>query len=99
MGSEPVRAGKALVVVPFTVAGAGEPDVAFSAHLVDSASGQNLPLVVQPVNRLAQGRVHVQFLEITLDQVPPGTYALYVNAGDRTTGNLASAHLPLTVAR
>jgi hypothetical protein len=97
VGDEPVRAGKIVVVVPFTLPGADEHDVAFSAYLINSATGQNIAVSVQPLNRFLQGQVHAQFLEITLDQVPSGRYMVYINAGDRSSGALASAHVPLTV--
>ena len=99
VGDEPVRAAKVVVVVPFTIPGPDEHDVVFSAHLINAANGQNLPVAVQPVNRFVVGRVHAQLLEIALDQVPSGKYMVYVNAGDRTAGALSSAHVPLTAVR
>lgn len=99
IGDEPVRAGKIVVVVPFTIPGPDEHDVAFSAYLINSATGQNLAVPVQPLNRFVRGHVHTQLLEMALDQVPPGNYMVYINAGDRTSGALASAHVPLTVER
>ena len=99
IGDEPVRAGKIVVVVPFTIPGPDEHDVVFSAHLINAANGQNLPVAVRPVNRFVVGRVHAQLLEIALDQVLPGNYMVYINAGDRTSGALASGHVPLTVER
>ena len=99
MGDEPVRAATAVVVLPFNAPGPEEPDVAFSARLVNSASGQSLLAALHPLKRLVQGRVYVQFLEVSLDQVPPGTYTFYINAGDRATGALASAHVSLNILR
>jgi hypothetical protein len=79
--------------------GTDEHDVIFSAHLINAANGQNVPVAVQPVNRFVVGRVHAQLLEMALDQVPSGKYMVYVNAGDRTAGALASGNVPLTINR
>jgi VWFA-related protein len=99
VGEEPVRAARVVIVVPFTLPGADEHDVVFSSYLINSANGQNLPVAVQPVNRFVVGHVHAQLLEMALDQVPSGKYMVYVNAGDRTAGALASGHVPLTINR
>jgi hypothetical protein len=38
-------------------------------------------------------------LEISLDTVPPGTYLLYIHVGDKLSGAVASAYVPLTIGR
>ena len=87
------------MIVPYRVPEPDRARVAFSAHLVDSATGQSRPAVSEPLARLHRGNVEVLILELTLNDVPPGHYTLLINSSDKTSGGMATAHIPLTVAR
>ena len=99
IGDEAVGAGKLVAIVPYKVPEANRAQVSFSAHLVDSATGKSRPAVYEPLARLRHGNVEVLVLEFALNDVPPGRYVLFINGSDKTSRGLASAHVPLTVAR
>ena len=99
VGDEPVDAGTVVAIVPLSTAVAGELDVAFSANLIDSGNGQNIPASLAPAGRHKQGSIDVAFLEVQLAQVPAGKYVLYINAVDKASGAAAHAHVLLVVAR
>lgn len=99
IGGEPVSAGKVGVIVPYSASSAGRPDVTFKANLVNSASGENLAVPLELRESSSRGSVRVQNLEVSLENVPPGTYLLYIHVGDKLAGSLASAYVPLTIGR
>jgi VWFA-related protein len=99
LGEQPVSPGKVVGIVPYRVQEAGQAKVGFSTHLINLATGQNLPLAFRPLDRLVHGNIEILFLEFTLDDVPAGSYALFINGADKTSGHLTSAHVPLTVSR
>jgi hypothetical protein len=85
--------------VPYSTSGNGRPDVVFRANLVRTASGENLAVPLEMRESSGRGAVWVQNLEISLETVPPGTYLLYIHAGDKLSGAVASAYVPLTIGR
>lgn len=99
IGDEAVGAGKVVALVPYRVPEADRAQVAFSAHLVDSATGKSRPAVSEPLARLRRGTVETLVMQIGLDDVPPGRYVLFINSSDKTSGGLANAHVPLTIVR
>jgi VWFA-related protein len=99
IGEEAVGAGKVVALVPYRVPEAARAQVLFSTHLVDSATGQSRPAVNQPLGRLRHGNVETLVLEFALDDIPPGRYVLFINGSEKTSGVLASAHVPLTIVR
>jgi hypothetical protein len=99
IGGEIMGAGKAGVIVPYSASGMGQANVTFKANLVNSASGQNLTVPFELRELTTRGAVQVQNLEISLEAVPPGTYLLYIHAGDKLSGAVASVNVPLTIGR
>jgi VWFA-related protein len=99
IGGEKVGPGKVGVIVPFSVSSAALPDVIFKANLVNSASGENLAVPLELRGSSSRGSVRVQNLEISLDNVPPGTYLLYIHVGEKLAGSLASTYVPLTIGQ
>ena len=45
------------------------------------------------------GTIDVQSLEISLAGIPDGKYILYIHVGNKITGQVVSANVPLTIAR
>jgi len=99
LGDAPAGGGKLGVVVPMASTLPDETGIAFSANLVNSETGANCPVPFQLVSRTRQGNAVTSFLEFPLDQVPEGKYFLYIHAGDKTTGALASTRASLVVRR
>jgi VWFA-related protein len=90
VGSVPRDTPAVLAVVPCSVSGLAEPAITLSAYLINSASGERLPVPFYLQSRYRQGTSEVQLLEFSLGQVPPGTYRLYIHAED--TASQVRAH-------
>ncbi|MBE3125378.1 MAG: VWA domain-containing protein [Acidobacteria bacterium] len=97
VGGDPI-AGEALVVaVPFSVSGLSKPDLVFKVNLVDSTTGGNTAVPFTPTSRGRLGGVEVLHLEIPAGSWPVGKYLLYIHAGDKSSGAVASTYVPLAV--
>jgi VWFA-related protein len=99
VGGGAIKAGKVGVIVPYSASGTGRPDVVFKANLVNTATGENLPVTLGLKELSGRGAIWVQNLEISLETIPPGTYLLYIHAGDKPSGSVDSTHIPLTIGR
>jgi VWFA-related protein len=97
VGEVSQKAGKVIVLVPFSSAGPEQLNVGFSAQLISMASGQSLPVTFYSHERSRAGAVELQRLEFSLDQVPPGKYQLYIHAADKDRGAQARTHVPFVV--
>lgn len=99
IGGEPAVSGKVLAVVPFAENGTSPAEVAFRINLVDSSTGQDLPVSFELRERAARAGLQIQSLEIFLDGIPPGNYLLYIRGVDKATGSLASVYTALAVSQ
>ncbi len=99
VGGEPAVAGKIMAIVPFTTPSLAQADLKFRMNLVDSTTGQNVPVSFQLRERASRAGLQVQDFEISLEGVPPGSYRLYIYGADQATGAQASTHSPLVVSR
>jgi VWFA-related protein len=94
---------RVVAVVPYTIAGAtefgtGESDVAFSARLIDAATGKVLPVAFALVGRNWYPAAQAVSLEFPIAGLAPGRYLLYVTAEDRVSKTLASAQTTLLIS-
>ncbi len=87
--------GRVLAVVPYTISGLDRPRVILSANLIDAVTGKRLAVPFYAQARLRSGGTEVQYLEFSLENVPPGKYLLYIHAGDSDSG--ARAHVQTTL--
>lgn len=71
------------VLVPFSQAEGSEQDVAMSVRLVEAATGQSVPVAASLAGTTRYSRGETAILEISLPQLKPGDYFLYVNGVDR----------------
>jgi VWFA-related protein len=92
-------AGKLTAILPYTDAGVEQPGLILSANLINSASGESLPVSFYLKNTVRVGAVDVELLEFSLENVPPGSYLLYFHAGDPASGALGHTYVPLSVQR
>ena len=99
VGQEVIRAGKIFVVLPYSAPGLDAAGVTFKANLVNSVNGQSLPVPLDLREAATRETVDVRTIEISLADVPEGSYILFVHVGDKTTGQAASARVPLVVGR
>jgi VWFA-related protein len=99
IGEEALSAGKIVVIVPFSASDLAKPDIVFKANLIDSVTGKNLPVPLELREGTRRGAVEIRNLELSLDNVPPGKYFLYINAGEKASGALASVYVGLNIER
>ena len=99
VGQEAIRAGKVFVVLPYSAPGLGAADLTFKANLVNSATGQNVAVPLELRESVIRETVRAQTLEIALAGVPEGTYILFIHVGNKLTGQVVSARVPLAVGR
>ncbi|MCX6568268.1 MAG: hypothetical protein NT147_04360 [Candidatus Aminicenantes bacterium] len=99
IGDEPVRASKIGVVLPYSAPGLSVSDLVFKANLVNSSTGENLAVPLELQESTTQETVKTQKLMISLEDVPNGKYLLYIHAGNKVTGQIASARVSLVVGR
>jgi VWFA-related protein len=97
-GSEAVSAGRMGVILPYSAPGLGAADLVFRANVI-SSNGQNLAVPLELRGSTSQGTVEAQKLELSLKDVPNGVYTLYIHVGNKLSGSVVSARVPLTVGR
>jgi hypothetical protein len=97
-GSVSTLTARIVAVVPFAVPGTGEPDVAFSARLIDAATGAVLPVAFSVVEKSWRPAAEAISLEFPIAGLAPGRYLLYVTAEDRVSRTMAHAQTALIVA-
>jgi VWFA-related protein len=97
IGDEAVRGGTVEVIVPYSAPGLEPGDLTFKANFVNSGTGENLAVPVELKELTKPGTIDVQRLEISLAEVPEGKYLLYIHVGNRITGQVTSAQVPITV--
>ncbi len=99
IGGEVVRAGKIGVILPYSAPSLGAGNLIFKANLIDSGSGANLAVPLEPRESALLGTITVQKFELSLADVPNGRYTLYIHVGSKVTGQAVSARVPLAVER
>jgi VWFA-related protein len=99
VGGEAVRPAKITVLLPYSAPGLGVADLIFRGNIVNSENGQSLAVPLELKKAEMQGPVEVQTLEISLADVPEGKYILFLHVGNKLTGQVVSARVPLIVGR
>ncbi len=93
----PATATNLQIVMPCAFPGAGLSELAMSAHLVNSTSGERSPLTIARVDRAPKGPLEILTLDVPTAGIAPGTYYLHFNAQDRATGSLGHAFTTLII--
>ncbi len=99
IGGEVVRAGKVGVILPYSAPSLGAANLIFKANLIDSSSGANLAVQLEPQGSALRGTVEVQKFELSLTDIPNGKYTFYIHVGSKVTGQMVSARVPLALER
>lgn len=99
LGEIPVTAVKIQVVIPFSVPGGHEPDLALSAYLVNSTSGERLPVTFSRTDRIQKGPLEILTLELPMTSFAPGTYFLHFYAEDRASKSLGHTFAAIVIPK
>jgi VWFA-related protein len=86
-----------LALVPYTISRLADPAVVLSAYLINSATGERIPVRFYLQNKWRQGAAEFQFLEFSLSQVPQGKYFLYLHAEDTVSQSRGHIQTKLVV--
>jgi len=88
---------KLTAIVPYAVPGTAEPDVAFSARLIDAVSGQTAPVEFILAGSSWHSAAQTVRLEFPIAGLAPGSYILYISAEDRASKTLAHVQTGLVI--
>ncbi|MCX6577166.1 MAG: VWA domain-containing protein [Candidatus Aminicenantes bacterium] len=96
-GEVPKGTAKLFVAVPCSIVGLVQPEIVMTAYLVNSASGERIPLAGSILDRAQKEGGEAQFLELLLNNLPPGKYTLYLHAEAAGTKYVSYAKTNLTI--
>jgi hypothetical protein len=99
IGEEPVQSSKVEVILPYSAPGLDVADLSFKANLVNSSTGENLAIPLELRESSTHESVQVQRLVLSLENIPNGSFLLYIHVGNRVTGQVSSARVPIFVER
>jgi len=97
IGEAPKGTTKLFAVVPCSIAGLVLPEIVMTADLINSASGERIPLAGSILDRVQKESGEAQFLELLLNNIPPGKYLLYLHAEAAGTKYVSYTKTSLTI--
>ncbi len=97
IGEAPKGTTKLFAVVPCSITGLVLPEIVMTADLVNSTSGERIPLAGSILDRVRKESGEAQFLELLLNNIPPGKYLLYLHAEAAGTKYVSYARANLTI--
>lgn len=97
IGEAPTGTAKLYGVVPCSFAGIFLPDITLTAYLINSSSGQKIPITLSILNKSRKADIEIQFVEFSLTNVPPGKYLLYLHAEETGTKFVSYTQTPLMI--
>jgi hypothetical protein len=99
VGEAPKGTPKIFAVVPCSMTGLVQPSITLTAWLINSVSGERLPVLFSVLNKSRKEDVEIQFLELALNDVPPGKYRLYLHAEDAFSMAVSYAQTTLIITQ
>ena len=93
----PKTASNIRVVIPCSISGGIEPNLALSAYLVNSTSGERSPVDISRSDRIQKGPLEILTLELRITGFAPGTYFLNFNAEDRASKSLGRTFTTIVI--
>jgi hypothetical protein len=97
IGAAAQKTAKLFAVIPCSVTGIVLPNITLTAFLINSASGEMIPMTLSVLNKSPKADIETQFVEFALANVPPGKYLLYLHAEDLGTKYVSYAQTPLVI--
>jgi VWFA-related protein len=88
---------KLYAVVPCSITGILLPTITLTAFLINSASGEKIPLTISILNKTLKEDIEVQFVEFPLNNIPAGKYLFYLHAEETGTNLVSYARTPLII--
>jgi len=97
IGEAPTGTARIYGVVPCSLMGIFLPNIDLTAYLINSSSGEKIPLTLSVVNKSRKADIEIQFLEFSLTNIPPGKYLLYLHAEETGTKFVSYTQTPLII--
>jgi hypothetical protein len=97
IGEVPQGTLKLYAVVPCSVTGIVLPSITLTAFLINSASGEKIPLTISILNKTLKEDIEIQFAEFPLNNIPAGKYLFYLHAEEAGTNLVSYAQTPLII--
>jgi len=97
VGELPQGTSKIYAVIPASFSGPSTAEPAFSATLVDSASGRSARIAISIANKFNREGLDIFLAEVTTEAVPAGKYLLYFHAEDAAAKPLGHVQISLSV--
>jgi VWFA-related protein len=97
IGEAPKGASKLLAIVPCSITGIVLPSIALTAYLINSISGEKIPITLSILNKSRKADIEIQFIEFPLNDIPPGKYLFYLHAEETGTNLVSFAQTPIVI--
>jgi len=97
LGPPPMGTAAIRAVVPCTTADLGDYRLGFRAAFVNAATGDRTTPRVVPGDQVSAGGTVIQTLTVSLEDLSPGAYILYLYAEETIAGSLSFATASLVV--
>jgi len=97
VGEAPTGTAKLYGVVPCSFKDIFLPNITLTAQLINSASGEKIPIPLSILGKSRKADVEIQFVEFPLNDIPPGNYLLYLHAEESGTKSISYTQTPLII--
>jgi hypothetical protein len=84
-------------VAPCLVSGLKEPNIIYTAALINSASGEKMTPRISVIEKNRKKDMEIAFLEIRLNNLSPGSYLFYLYAEDTVAKAFSYAQTTLII--
>jgi len=98
VGDVPAGTSTIYALLPATAVGLVQPAISIAGSLIEAASGKKTPLHSATLVRTTRGNLEIEFLEISLEGIPPGRYLLYLYAEDSISKSVAFTRTELVIS-
>jgi hypothetical protein len=97
IGEAPKGTSKLYAIVPCSITGFVLPSITLTAYLINSVSGEKIPIMLSILSKSRKADIEVQFIEFPLNDIPPGKYLFYLHAEETGTNLVSYAKAPLVI--
>ena len=97
VGTVPAGSSKIYAALPCSVTGLVAPEVALSAFLIRSETGEAIPLPLTGLSRASNVNTEIRLVEISLAGLRAGAYRLYLHGEDAASHSVSYAQTALVI--
>jgi hypothetical protein len=97
IGEAPKGTAKLFAVVPYSITGIVVPNITLTAFLINSTSGEKVPMRLSVLTKASKADIEIQFVEFPINNIPSGKYLFYLHAREIGTNLVSYAQTPLII--